>query len=742
VLRIVRLVAIWVVASVGATAIVVAAAPQVVRIGRAHREVPLDLPALARESRRSLVYDVKGNTIDVLRVENREPFALDKVPRDVVDAVLAVEDSDFWQHHGANGRSVVRALLANVSAGGTEQGGSTITQQVVKNLIFPTLPRDVQTKVLEAVTAVRLEKEIGKRAVLERYLNTVYLGNNAYGFQAASEVYFGKNVDQLSLIEAGFLAGMVRNPTEYDPFLRPDRSRFRFRQVLDRLVAVGRLTEGEATTLADGFALPDRPQRPPQLTTSRSYFSDAVKDYLLNGSTILGETYTDRYNALFRGGLRIFTTLNPDLQLVAEQAATLVPKTAQGFEVALVTLDTRSGAVVAVRGGPGFETSQVNLTTRGRQTGSSVKFFILAAALAAGATPKDVIDGASPCTLPNPGNPKDPFVIRDAVSKPTAPLEQQTWSSINCAYARLAQVVGLNRVVDTMKRMGVNKSPLIAVPSLATGNNEVSPLEMASGFQTLANLGLRHEPYYVERIETADGDVLFQHDDPGTQVFDPGVAATAIDTLKGVLTRGTGRRGQLEGGRPAAGKTGTQFKNTNAWFVGATPALTTAVWMGDPKGQTPMQSIPEFSADGFSRIQGGTYPVLVWKAFNDAAHLGFPAEDWPAPPPPARSARRLYLPGNECVFAGGPPVTQPPNVPVDPAAPPVTAAPPKVDQKATGTTVPADVVDPTWPLPSVAAGAAVYNCANGPPRPTAPPTTVPVAGAPPPVATAPPASSP
>lgn len=719
-----RLTAILVVGAIGATAVIAAAVPQIAKIATSHDEVPLPVPDLATEPRRSIMYNALGLPIDVLKVEDREPFPLAKVPTDIIDAVLAVEDADFWNHHGANGRSVLRALRANVSAGTTEQGGSTISQQVVKNLIFPTLPRDVQTKALEAVTAVRLEKKIGKEAVLERYLNTVFLGNNAYGLQAGAERYFGKNVDQLTLVEGAFLAGLIRNPTDYDPFVRPERSQFRFRQVLDRLVAVGRLTSTKADEVAKSFVVPSSPRASAELEVSRSYFSDAVKEYLLNESTILGETRTERFNALFRGGLRIHTTLNPFAQAFAENATTIVPQNAQGFEAALLALDTKTGAVLAMRGGPGFSQSQVNLTTQAkRQTGSAVKFFILAAALNAGAQPNDVIDGRSPCTLPNPGNPDEPFEITDVVSRGVIALDRQTWASINCAYARLAQIVGINRVIDTMYRMGV-KTDLLAVPSLATGNNEMTVRDMASGFQTIANQGMHQEPYYVERIEGPDGTVIYQHEVAGTPIFYPQTANTAMDVLKGVLRDGTGRRGPLEGGRPAAGKTGTQFRNTNAWFVGSTPQITAAVWMGDPKGQTPMNSIPEFD---FPRIQGGTYPVLVWKAFMDAAHQNLPFEDWPPPPENARPARRLYLPGDECVFRTRVIAGPPPSV-VDPLAPP---APPTVeyrssiDLEATGNTVPADVVDPAYPLPSASLGTPVYNCRRGPPPPPAPPPTAP-----------------
>ena len=402
--RLLRFLAVLAAASIGVTGVVVAAAPEVNRIVRAHEEVPLPIPDLVAQARRSVVYDNTGQNItDIFKVENREPFTLDRVPTPVIDAVLAVEDADFWKHDGVNGRSVMRALLANVASGSVEQGGSTITQQVVKNLIMnPTAERTVKTKVVEAVVARRLEKKMGKRYVLEQYLNTVYFGNNAYGLQSAAEVYFGKNVEQLSMVEGAFLGGLIRNPTDYDPFVRPERARYRFRQTLDRLVAVHRLDAAEAETTATQFVLPTSPQRPPELAVARSYFTEAAKDYLLNGSTILGATYQERYNKLFRGGLRIFTTEDLTLETIAQNARTeILPENATGIDAAVVSVNTKTGAIVAMRGGPGFAQSQVNLTLRGRQTGSAFKFVILTAALAAGAQPNDVINGQAPCVLPN-----------------------------------------------------------------------------------------------------------------------------------------------------------------------------------------------------------------------------------------------------------------------------------------------------------------------------------------------------
>jgi penicillin-binding protein 1A len=309
----------------------------------------------------------------------------------------------------------------------------------------------------------------------------------------------------------------------------------------------------------------------------------------------------------------------------------------------------------------------------------------------AGAQPDDVLDGSVPCVLPNPGDPKDPFVIKDAVSG-VDPLDRSTWRSLNCSYARLSQIVGLNRVVDTTYRLAhspylypgqprEDREPLHPYASFATGANELSPLDMASGAQSIANNGVHHDPYFVEHIERADGRRIYTHDDPGVQVLDLSAALMTTSILKGVLTQGTARHVLADFPFPAAGKTGTQQDNTNSWFVGYTPHLTTAVWVGDPDGYTPMnrQFTPEFYGPGMltseGGVQGGTFPARIWNAFMTPALYGLATEDWPAPAAPARPAMRLYLPGVECPSAAPQPsAPQPPSTPTVPA----TSAAPQV----------------------------------------------------------------
>ena len=726
-------------------AVIVAVLPRVWGAANSWEGTPVALVPFQPLSRRTEVYDRDNNMIATFQRQNSQPIAFAEIPETVRSAFLAVEDREFYEHNGVNARSLFRATLSNVASEGPQQGASTITMQVAKNEFLAGLERDFRYKVLQIHYAMMLEHEYTKDEIFERYLNTVFFGNNAYGIQAAAEAYFGKTAPELTFIESVFLAGLVRSPSGYDPIDNPERSRARFAQVLDGLVANGGMTEAEAEA-AITFEVPVRALSiNDEQAMPRTYYTEALTEYLLRRSDILGATYEQRFAALYRGGLRIHTTLTPYLQTKAEEAHDVLPPTAQGFDAAVVSLETGSGAIVAMVGGSGFVPgeNEVNMALAPRQTGSSQKIFILAAALQAGATPEDIIDGRRPCVLPNPGDPSDPFEISDAASREPDTLRAMTWASINCAYARLAQIVGLNRMVNMTYRLAespylylgqpeTDRRPLIPIPSLATGGNEMSPLDMASGAQTIANEGVHNEPYYVDYIDLWDGQRVYDHVEQDIPVLDRGVALTTVDVLKGVLTDGTARNWPLVG-IPAAGKTGTQAENTNAWFVGFTRNLTTAVWIGDPDFYTPMQNVPEFEGANENNVQGGRYPAQIWNTYMQPAHQFMTISDWEAPPAPIRPPARLYLAQTDCLsYVSGygpaptapaqpagfaqlgpqqpppspPPGTEPPAAPpgteppaAPPAAPPATAPPQPVYSRIDGgTTIPQDVIDANWPL--------------------------------------------
>ena len=746
-------------------AVTAAIGPRLWAVAQSWRGDPIDLPDFQDVARSSVARDAQGNTIAVYQRQNSKPIELADVPQPVIDAFLGVEDREFYTHNGVNARALFRATVSNVASDAAEQGASTITMQVAKNEFLGGFERDLRYKLLQMHYALMLERKLSKDEILERYLNTVFFGNNAYGIEAAAETYFGKHTADLTFVESAFLAGLVQSPSAYDPIDNTGRSRERFRRVLDGLVDHGMVDAAEAAALTDwdtpsAFQVPVRVQSFPEAAPpQRTYYSEALTEYLINNPNlpaglleVLGDTPQQRFARLYRGGLTIETTFNPTFQQYAESARNVLPDNDSGFDAAVLSLDTRTGAVLAMVGGRSFERSEVNMALAPRQTGSAVKFFILAAALEAGVESTDIIDGTRPCTLPNPGQPDEPFVITDAVSRGPDTIRAMTAASINCAYARLAQIVGLNRVVNSMYQLAdspylyrgqsdTEREPLQPYPALATGANEMSPLDMAAGAQTIANGGLHMDPYYVTRILDAEGNVIYEHHDPGTQVLREGTALEAVDILKDVLDYGTGRRFPLANGRPAAGKTGTQAENTNAWFVGFTPYLTTAVWVGDPNGHTPMVNVPEFDV---ARVQGGLYPAEIWKTYMDAASTFYPADDWAAPPAPAREPARVFLPGNECVrriagYSGGqvvgtrvvPPAEpqgfaapqQPPEPPPAPPDPPPQTPPPNTvvvtspvvaqyEEVPGGTTIPPDVLDPYAPVPSypVSAGYEYRPC--------------------------------
>ncbi len=685
-----RLALVVVVAALGVTGTVVAIAPHFASYTRAVQIEAGDVPDLAPLARGSKMFDAAGNQIDELFVENVQPFRLTDVPRDVIEAVLAVEDAGFYEHRGVDAKGLLRAGLANVSVGGTTQGGSTITQQLVKNALVGS-KRDANRKILEASYAVALEKRLSKDQILEAYLNRIYLGNNAYGLQAAALTYFGKDVQQLGLLDGAFLAGLIRNPVGYDPIYRAERSRARFKDALLRLVKVGRITEEAAKGIGESWALPDHLQSPTKVQTARTYFSAEVRKFLLNNSTILGADYQQRYNALFRGGLKVITTWDPAIQAAAEQArADQLPDTAGRIEAAVVTLQNDTGAVRAMIGGPGFDTTQVNLATTPRQTGSAIKGFILAAGIAAGLQPDDQINGINDKTCQfwhTPPDKLDPYKQdSDETHDGQGRLDQMTWNSVNCAFIRMYFSVGGPRVLATAHRMGV-KGKLQDQFSFATGGNEVSALDMAAGYSTLANEGVQRDPYMVERIEDAEGRVVYQHEVVNNQALERGAALRTVDILKGVIRQGTATRAKLADDRPAAGKTGTYEADKHAWFVGFTKQFTTAVYVGNPNTPEPMQNIPEFSQpplpgqQAFTKVFGGSYPALIWKELTETIHANLEAQDWEAPPPLVRKPARVYAPGQDCygVVVGDDETGKsvvPGKTPTTPAADPADAAAP------------------------------------------------------------------
>jgi penicillin-binding protein 1A len=589
----------------------------------------IGLDRLGPLAQRSIVYAADGTVLAVLHAEeNRQPVPLAQVPTVLRQAVVDVEDVRFWDHDGVDLRGTLRALYANVHAGAIQQGGSTITQQLVKNTLLAGR-RDAGLKVKEAALAIRLEQHLSKRQILERYLNTVYFGNGAYGVQAAAERYFGQDVGRLDVAQAALLAGIIQDPAGYDPLAHPGAARRRRSEATGRMVAAGDLTPAQARAV-DAAPLPDRLVPPVQQDGGTGYFVEQVKQQLLDDPR-LGASPGQRYDALFKGGLQVHTTLDPRLEESAlRHVDQILPDTGGRFTAALVSVDPRTGAVRALVGGPGFQQAKFNLATQGRrQAGSSFKVFTLMAALEAGHSPLDTINGSSPCTIPNPGGTPDPWrpTNFEGEGHGTMTLTDATAHSVNCAYARLALIVGIDRVADVARRMGIT-TPLDPTPAMTLGGlrNGVSPLEMASAYATLAADGVHHDPYFVDRVDGPSGRTLFSTRPRGQRVVPAQDARVATSVLEQVVKRGTGVAARVPG-HLVAGKTGTAEDYQDAWFVGYTPQVATSVWMGAPVGEVPMRDV------GGIRVAGGTYPARIWSAFMADALAGLPDVGFPAPDP-------------------------------------------------------------------------------------------------------------
>jgi membrane peptidoglycan carboxypeptidase len=595
---------------------------------------PIDLTRFADYAVRSQVYAADGSLLATLHgEENRQPVTLDQVPTTVKDAILAVEDAEFYQHRGVNLRALTRAMVSNVQAGSVEQGGSTITQQLVKNALLND-ERVLNRKVKEAALAIRLENQMTKDEILE--------------------TYWGKNVSELNWAEGAMLASIISNPIAYDPTLHPEVAKQRRDIAIDRIVAFGALTRDQAaytklfplpTGRCTGVSGP-RPadcgeivQPPPD-----SYFLDQVVNQdLLDMShheydASLGTTYDERYNAVFGGGLRISTTQDPVAQAAAQDAhdntfdaATARQAAEKGITTAMVSLDPSTGAVRALVGGPGFDQFQYDIATHepGRQTGSTFKAFVLLTALEQGIQPDDFVAGGG--SWINKGGTPDPYVVSGASGSLTSVVA----ASSNGAFVRLGQTVGLDHVVSMAERLGVQSDFDPKAKSMPLGVFDVTPLEMASAYSAIPNGGIRQPEYFVDKIEDRSGKVLYTHAAEPTRGFSQQTACLATQILENNVQAGTGKNAQL-GAQPAAGKTGTTESNSNTWFVGFTPYLTTAVWMGIPESN----NAPMGSLAGREQF-GGLWPATIFANFNKAflSDESKPVVDFPTCAPLTRSSR-------------------------------------------------------------------------------------------------------
>jgi penicillin-binding protein 1A len=584
----------------------------------------------------SSIYDANGKLITTLHAEeDRELIPLGRIPETVQDAVVAIEDQRFWSHRGVDLKAIIRAAYVNATTGRIEEGGSTITQQYVKNRLLS--PEQTLTrKVREASLAWQLEQELSKEEILGRYLNTVYFGQGAYGIQRAAETFFSKPAPQLTLREGALLAGLIAGPVRWDPIDRRDQARARRNHVLDRMLALGMITL-EQWQAASSSRLGLRPT----LGTERypaPYFIDYIKHQLLSNPR-WGSTYTQRYNLLFKGGLKIYTSIDLRMQRAAERAVNGILSQPGDPYGALTAIDPRTGEIKAMVGGRDYwaprredRYAKVNLATggsTGRQAGSSFKPFALVAALESGILPTKTYAAPSSIVLDEPpcGTPEVPWNVENYEGSSfggAITVEQGLISSVNVVYAQIIRDVHPERVIEVAHRMGI-RSPLRPYCSAVLGANEVNTMEMASAFGTLATIGSHVRPTGILRIEDADGKVLFKSNPRPRQVLNEWVAWQSTEIMRKVILYGTGTAANI--GRPAAGKTGTAQEWRDAWFAGFIPQLSAAVWVGFPQGQISMV----YPTVRISRVTGGSFPAQIWHAFMSAVTERMPVQDFRDP---------------------------------------------------------------------------------------------------------------
>jgi penicillin-binding protein 1A len=539
-------------------------------------------------------------------------------------AIVAIEDKRFYEHRGVDLRGMARALWADISHQGTVQGGSTITQQFVKNA-YLTSQQTVGRKLIEAALAWQLEQKWSKDRILTAYLNTVYFGNGAYGVQQASKIYFHHSAATMKPAEAALLAGIPEDPSLWDPVAHPKLARARRNLVIRQLYAQGYLTKSQfVNSLVYPMPDPTNVSLPSTQSNAAPYFANYVKDQLVNQ---LGS------QRAFGGGLRVTTTLDVDLQRAARQAiASVLPQNRVNPSVALVALDAQSGAVLAMVGGANYHQNQFNLATQGeRQPGSAFKPFVLATALRENISPSSTLTSSKQVAI-NAGDRV--WVVNNYEGEALGPIDLTKAIAVsdNSVFSQLTALVGPQRVADTAHDLGIT-TPLQGYFAIGLGAEPATPLEMARAYTSFADGGKRidgsifgNEPRAVEQIKT--GSKI----DVNRPVYRPFLTTTQADVvnqlLQGVVQSGTGTAAALPG-REVAGKTGTTENYGDAWFVGYTPQFVVAVWVGYPNKLVPM--LTEFHGHA---VAGGTFPALIWKAFMQKALAlkQAPPENFEAPP--------------------------------------------------------------------------------------------------------------
>lgn len=663
----------------------------------------IPLPSEAPLAETTLIYDASGQQIAELHgVENRYPVSIDQVPAITQAAIIASEDRQFFNHRGVDPWSILRATWADIRSRGVTQGGSTITQQYVKNQIVGD-DRTLVRKLKEAVVAVKLERQYTKPEILEKYLNTVYFGRGAYGIQAAAIAYFGKNdVTELDLKESAYLAGLIRTPSTGDVFNDPETAYYLRTSVLRNMVKDGSISqeqadEAEATRIEQYVFTPEPADTTfTNVSNGAEYFVEYVRQRLV---AAYGE---DR---VLRGGLRVHTTLDPKVQAMAYRS---VYDTLSGPDDpvgSLVSLDPE-GRVVAMVGNRDWSQSQVNVAVGqeggggGRQGGSAFKPFVLAEAINQG-IPVDSKYYPAPAKIgPLPGWEQEVNNYGNT-GFGYINLAEATVHSVNTVYAQVVDEVGPANVVNMAKNLGIT-SDLTPVPSITLGSQEVSVMEMATAYLTFYRDGIHVDPRVISRI-TEGGTTVVEDKPTGARRAIPEEVAQKVKSVLGlVVNRGSGYLASLPNS-DVWGKTGTTDEYGDAWFVGANEKLVTAVWIGYAEGQS--RSL--YNVQRVAKVSGGTLPALIFRNFMNAAAPG----DGRSATLPAVNAAQLNssTPGVTTTVAPAPASEQvaettttttvaQPTTTLAPASQPLTT--PTTEPAAPPTTTPVLISPPSFPTPS------------------------------------------
>lgn len=630
-----------------------------------YEHLTLTAPPPAAQTTR--IYDDSGKLLATLHAEvNRTEIPLSEMPEHLQQAVISVEDRNFYHEGAVDPEAIVRAAWADVTNQQIQQGGSTLTQQYVK-LVYTGDERTFSRKIREAMLAVKLSHVLTKDEILERYLNTVYFGQGAYGVQAAAETYWGKPASELTVPQSALLAGIITAPSAYDPYQNPQAARARRNLVLQDMAAQGYITGPQAARYQRAkFGL----RKPGATTVTRApYFVSYVSQQLQRQFGSL---------ATFAGGLRVRTTLDLAMQRDAEAAVAAHLGGKGEPAAALVAIDPQTGAIKAMVGGENFAKSQFNLATDSRrQAGSSFKAFTLAAAMQQNISLNSIWNGPPVMTIPNPEcyTNGQPWVVHNYAdeSAGTMNLTQATANSVNTIFAQLVTDVGPSSVVTVAHAMGIT-SKLQPVCSITLGSQPVSPLEMTDGYATLAARGIHHPAAAVAQVQGPAGEALFRADPGGKRVLTQNQADLVTYALQQVVQAGTGTAAGF--GRPAAGKTGTAENFQDAWFCGYVPQLAACVWVGYPQGEIPMHDV-----DGFPDVFGGSIPAEIWHDFMLSATGGMPVQSFAVPDMTGAN-------------------TQPPGAVTLPPPPPPTSPSPSPSPSATATpSLPPTTPPPTSPAP-------------------------------------------